>query len=236
MKPDSPLFPDSPKVSLAGSAVIALSIVRGQAVDSECQSRASEILLAVRNPASNPTHPNIISVPTLRVPKALMASLVDTLELIATWPDGVTFYRFPEIRSDRDNGHHPIVFTIESLFSRKLGVADFLESGKMVYSSCLFSVTPGTTEYKTKNPYGSSETIAMGNIWVTVREGFDLFPKGNASYSQIFPASLDALEEVKATGDLSRFPHPLNPAIHSIGGLCIASSINTIRYLFPKAT
>ena len=217
------------------SSVVALTLVRGDILPAAHRTKAAELLLAVRHPDSNATHPNVVSVPTLRVPPALMYSLVDSLERIETWPAGVAFYRFPEVRSDRDNGHHPIVFITKALLAGKLGMAEPLEQGRLVFSSRLFSVTVGTAHYTTENPYGRSEPIAMGNILVSVLKGFDLFPRENASYSQIFPASLAALERAKAVGDLAGLPVRLDPAIHAIGGLCIESTLNVVRHLFPAA-
>ena len=212
------------------SAVVALSIVRGAGI----RSKAADLLLAIRHPDSNRTHPNVVSVPTLRIPPVLMRDLCDSFETVETWPDGVAFYRFPEVRSDRDNGHHPVIFIAEALLSGKLGMAEHMEQGRLVFSSYLFSVTVGTAHYATDNPYGESERIAMGNIWLSVLEGFDLFPRQNASYSLIFPASLAALEHAKASGDLSGLSVPLDPAIHRIGGLCIDSTLNAVRHLFPE--
>lgn len=217
------------------SSVVALTIIRGDSLHTAARTKAAELLLAVRHPDSNATHPNVVSVPTLRVPPVLMRSLVESLDPVATRPGSVAFYQFPEIRSDRDNGHHPIVFIAEALLAGKLGMAEPLEQGRLVFTSRLFSVTVGTAHYTTENPYGSSEPIAMGNILVSVLEGFDLFPEANASYSAIFPASLAALERAKATGDLSALPVRLDPAVHRIGGLCIESTVNVIRHLFPEA-
>ena len=215
------------------SSVVALSIVRGDILTAAARSKEAEILLAVRHPGSNATHPNVVSVPTLRVPPVLMRFLMDTLAPVETRPDGGVFYRFPEIRSDRDNGHHPLVFMAEALLAGKLGMAEHLEQGRLVFSSRLFSVTRGTAYYTTENPYGRSESIAMGNMLVSVLKGFDLFPRENASYSMIFPASLAALEQAKITGDLSGMPVKLDPALHRIGGLCIESTLHVIRHVFP---
>lgn len=169
------------------------------------------------------------------MPLVLLHSLSDSRETIETGPAGVIFHRFPEVRSDRDNGHHPVMFIAEALLAGKLGMAEPREQGRLVFASSLFSVTVGTAHYTTENPYGSSEPIAMGNLLVSVLEGFDLFPRVNASYSAIFPASLAALERAKATGDLSGLPVRLVPAVHRIGGLCIESTVNVIRHLFPAA-
>lgn len=215
------------------SAVMALSIVRGDVFAAGGRTKAADILLAVRHPGSNATHPNVVSVPTLRIPPALMESLAGSREPPAARPEGVSFYEFPEVRSDRDNGHHPVVFIAEALFARKLGMAEPLEQGRLVFSARLFSITVGTAHYTTENPYGASERIAMGNLWLSVLEGFDLFPRENTSYSPIFSAPLAALQHAKETGDLSGLPAPLDPAVHRIGGLCIESTLNAIRHLFP---
>jgi hypothetical protein len=228
MHPPSPV-PAGPADRGHHSAVVALAIVRG----ADIPSKDAEILLAIRHPDSNPTHPNVVSVPTMRVPPVLLQSLTQTLDVLETRPGGACFYRLPEVRSDRDNGHHPIVFIVEAILAGKLGMAEWLERGRLVFASRLFSVTTGLAHYATDNPYGDSELIAMGNILLTVPEGFELFPKANASYSEIFPATLAQLEHAKATGQVSGLPLRLNPAIHQIGGLCIESTVNVIRHLFP---
>ena len=63
---------------LAGSghaSVLALTIVDARTTsDFEGIDRSSLILVGVRDPATNDSHPNVLSVPTKRVPDAVLNS------------------------------------------------------------------------------------------------------------------------------------------------------------------
>ncbi len=218
-------MPIHPRIS--GAPVIALSIIDSS--EDSPFSLDDRILLAVRNPETNPTHPNVVSVPTQRIPELILENLLQSSEPAEKTPSA--FFCPLEPISGEKNSHDPVVFLVESLFSRKLGVADHLETGRMRFSVILFSMTLGTAHYKGNTPYGNQEEMAMGNLWVRIHAGFDLFPEKTASYSRIFSSDLRTLREVKATGDLSRFPSELALKAESIGGVCIASTINAIDFL-----
>ena len=214
-----------------GSTVVALTIVDGSGRKAGDFSLSERLLVGIRHPGSNLTHPNVISVPTQRIPRDLVLSLIDSMSLIRN-SDTEYFFRFPEVTDRNRNGHHPVNFVIESVLSRKMGVAELLETDGIRYASAFFSITLGKAVYKTENPYGPEEKIAMGNLWVVITSGFDRFPSSTPSFSRVFPVTLEALAKAKRAGlPLVGFPADLDPAVHSIGGLCIASTITSTDFL-----
>ncbi|MCX5787449.1 MAG: hypothetical protein NTX64_02905 [Elusimicrobia bacterium] len=214
-----------------GSTVAALTIVDGSGPKAGGFSLSERLLVGIRRPGSNLTHPNVVSVPTQRIPRDLYLSLIGSMELIRN-SDTEYFFRFPEVTERNQNGHHPVNFVIETVLSRKLGAAELLETDVIRYASAFFSITLGKAEYKTENPYGTEEKIAMGNLWVLITSGFARFPSSTASFSRVFPVTLKALAKAKRAGlPLAGFPADLDPAKHPVGGLCIASTITSTDFL-----
>src|SRR3954463_11005563 len=97
----------------------------------------SDVLIAARRPGANRTHPNVVSVPTQRIPASLHADLLSAASHEETTDRGVSFFDGGEVDSGFDDGHHPVVFAVESLLGRKLGLAEALENGEVEYRAAL---------------------------------------------------------------------------------------------------
>lgn len=222
--------PSLPGVEWVGSPVMALAIIDSTGRPPAEARPDSPILLGIRCPQANATHPNVVSVPTQRVPGAFLLETIAACTLVQA-ADAAWFFTFPEVTNTRENGHHPVIFLIESVLSRKLGVAQALERGEIEFTAGFFSLTTGIAHYGDEGPYGTAERMVMGNLWVAVTRGFDRFPGRTESFSRVFAATLEALDHAKATGDITGLAGGgLDPAVHSIGGVCIASTINALRF------
>ncbi len=222
--------PSLPGVEWAGSPALALAIIDSTGRPPSETRPDSPVLLGIRCPEANATHPNVVSVPTQRLPGAFLLEMVAACTLLRA-SETAWFFSFPEVANTRENGHHPVIFLIESLLSRKLGVARALERGGIEFTAGFFSLTTGIAHYGDEGPYGTAERMVMGNLWVAVTRGFDQFPERTESFSRVFAAGLAVLDHAKATGDITGLAGgQLDPAVHSIGGVCIASTINALRY------
>ena len=101
--------------------------------------RELRILCGARSGKANPAYPNVVSVPSQRLPKRLAGEI---LALVKDEP-GASRYKFFE--SARENGNHPIIYSVSNLLARKLGLADALESGDFIYSCAFQSETIGVS-------------------------------------------------------------------------------------------
>jgi hypothetical protein len=60
------------------SPVLSLTVLDAATLDDGVLLPDSSVLIVARRPGTNPTHPNVISVPTQRVPESLHRDIVAT--------------------------------------------------------------------------------------------------------------------------------------------------------------
>jgi hypothetical protein len=185
--------------------VLALTIV-------DCQDGSAshgKVLVAVRDAATNVTHPNVVSVPTQRMPELLARSLAPSDD----WCD-----------SDRQSGHCPLVFAAEALLARKLALGDALESGQVGFEVRVGTTLTGSAEYGR----GITEPIEMTNLVLRVVRGVECFPRRTSSYSDVQwsdPGTLVAAFRSKNALLAVPAGDPLELCIH---GLCVSSTVELI--------
>lgn len=174
--------------------------------------RYGKVLVVVRDPRTNATHPDTVSVPTQRIPPELLGALSSTGR-IGRWSS-----------SEATTGHDPLIFVVESILSRKLGLADALEAGTVVFEARTGRVTVGEASYGT-----TVEPIAMANVLVRILRGPGWVPERTASFSCIRwvdPAALIGAFETKEPLLLFPDADPLEVCIH---GLCVSTTTDLVR-------
>lgn len=186
------------------SPVLALTILRGK-------PESREILCAVRRPEANATHPNVLSVPTMRI----------GLETARTWPgsaDGPDVIGLPS--------------AVEHLFARKLGLADALELGQVTYRLSRFGAWQGMSYIGTGEAGEVVEDLTMYNVEVELDRSEGLFPAETASYAPILWASVPTFLRVLTSRNVSEIDPNLDDIEICVHGLCV----ETTRLLldFPK--
>lgn len=183
----------------------------------------SHVLLAVRDPVSNKTHPNIISVPTQRIPQSMFGALM-TSGISQTPLDATTklFHQMPT-SSVSCNGHFNIIFAVNSLLATKMGVSDFLERKEILYSAYLSALVSGTVFHD-----DNSEVTAMLNILVLIEKGAHLFPTRTASYSHIMWRPVTTFLNTAREKNPLLLDSNLDPFEYCIHGLCIKSAFNVL--------
>lgn len=170
--------------------VLAVSLLRRR--DGEW-----EILTGVRTPSANRTHPDVVSVPTLRVPEVVAER----------WPD------------DGD-----VTREVENLLARKLGVADALELGLISLAQRHFGGWQGTSVIGEDEEGLRTEDLTMFNACVEVLSGSDLFPARTASYDPLRWARVADFLRMVRTREVAHLGVDLDPIQFCAYGLCLTSS------------
>jgi hypothetical protein len=188
--------------------------------------------LVVRDPATNSTHGDVISVPTMRVPAPLFDSLLPSIGSYEDERGKTTIYSIEQADSieQSDNvcldGHNPLIFTVEGILAQKLGVADQLELGQLTFNAVLAAKGVGTSVYH--EPVRRFEQIRMAGIVVEVTGGADLVPSTTASYSRILWVPVkDFLHAVETRNPAAVGLDPFKFCIH---GLCIATTYDILAH------
>jgi len=217
------------------SPVVALTILRG------AKSADDQILTVVRNPDTNLTHPDVISVPTQRLPEALLASLLERAVVRSRvqrqrrgGTETLTIFRDDQVDNAGASGHDPVVYAVESLLARKLGLAEALENDALRYQAWLGALLEGRAQYPsliTDAEYLSAgrdassdaqEAILMLNIAVRITEGADLFPESTGSYNLIRWSDRNLFRRMTADRDPAAIG--LDMFRFCVDGLCVDSS------------
>ena len=214
------------------SPVLSVSIFNQVISDSDLISDGAKIQVVVRDPQTNETHPNVISIPTQRIPSALFRAIQES----AVWEKEIgstAFYTAGEVDNSSESAHHPVIHAVETILSRKLGLARGLELGALRFRAALRAVTIGKSVYDDSELHKRTEHIAMANIRVIVTQGADLFPPKSSSYSSIVWVSVNSfLETVRQKNPLFLDLDPFEYCIH---GLCISTAYDTLAYRFGFA-
>ena len=211
------------------SPVLSISIFDQVISDKDLISEDAKIQVVVRDPITNQTHPNVISIPTHRLPAALFRAILESAE-----PDedvgSTTFYKGGETENVSGSSHHPVVYAVETILARKLGLASELETGALRFRAALRAVTVGKSVYPDSESNTRAEHIAMANIRVIITLGAELFPLKSASYSHMFWVSVNRfLETVRKKNPLVLDLDPFEYCIH---GLCISTAYDMLARRF----
>jgi hypothetical protein len=208
----------------AGDSLAVALVVLENGVAYPRLSSSTPILMVVRDPRTNDTHPNVVSVPTARMPTALLHAL---------WPRARARSRFGWTRlanwepreSHRYRGNDPVIHVVRSIFAQKLGLADALESGTLTFEAGVVAATAGWSHYDAAR-VPSAERLTMVTVLVAVTSGAGEIPERTASYSKIRWVPLHQFMEAAAGKDPSRLG--LDPIKLCIHGLCIASAYDVV--------
>lgn len=227
--------PTSTAAIASFSPVLSLTVLDACSLRQGVLRLDSRMLVVVRRPTSNPTHPNVVSVPTQRLPRWLFSELVADAEEAACVKPG-SVYAGKELDSHLANGHHPVVYATEALLARKLGAAGLLERSEMRFRAALRSRVAGYAMYDGSSPYGRSEPIDMLNVVVAVNDARDAMPAETSSYSHVLWTSVSSFLEALNRRDPTIIDPHLDPVELCIHGLCLAATESSIRTLLDART
>ncbi len=238
-----------------GAPVIALTILDATTLGPDGSIRDdSRLLLGVRDPRTHATHPDVVSVPTQRIPPEVLAAIQARSQ--ATLHPALDL-PFPErlqealileaegIDSRTTRGHDPFVYAVESLLSRKLGLAEALEQGAVSFTAFPGALLDGSVLYKDRGPEfeipGEKVTLegqvyfrernAMVNVVVKLA-GASAVPEKTSSYRALRWIGVADFLRLAATRDhkilFSLFgTDAFGLCIH---GLCILSAYSFLKH------
>lgn len=211
--------------------VVALTLVDASTL---CKGRIGPdtlVRIGVRRNDTNTTHPDIVSVPTQRMPAALAKALLngepdewieeELHQLPIAWVDNESL-----------SGHDPVIYSVESLMCMKLGVSEPLERDEITFVASPALLTISHAHYPNlievpDAPYPSDELLRMINLRVHVESGCNLFPETTASYEHCrwvtardFQSMMDG-KDVSAVG--------LDGFKFCVDGLCVATTSQLLK-------
>jgi len=207
------------------SPVLSLTVLDASTMPGGRVCHESRMLVVVRRPECNPTHPNVVSVPTQRVPAALFGDLVAYgAASPATGGDGGS-------DSNLHSGHDSLIYATEALLARKLGIGDALERSELSFSAALTSRVPGHAVYDDGEAPGTSEPIDMLNVVVKIAPGDIELPAESASYSYILWATVQSFLDALEQRDPSTIDPRLDPLKLCLHGLCLSAAETSLKSL-----
>jgi hypothetical protein len=208
----------------APATVLALTILKANTLGlGGIVNGNSELLLAVRDPATNRSHPSVVSVPTQRIPPKLLYSLLNTAEKTETVDSSTQLLSAQACTNLRQSGHAELILLVNSLLALKLGVSEFLERKLIGYTAYIRALVTGTVVHPEY-----AEPTAMLNAVVLIESGADLFPTRTASYSHLMWRPVDVFIKTAREKNPLLLDVTLNPVQYCIHGMCIKSSFNVI--------
>jgi len=212
--------------------VLTLTIIDSLSTIDDIITADSKVLYCVRSQRANLTHPDIVSVPTQRIPHEIASSLLDKADLTGM-SDRTRMYQGPTLSSESENGHNPLIYCVESLLSRKLGLADYLERDEIKFRAQLSGTHDGVAEYPNLD---TNEELCMINVIVRIDEGAEFFPDQTGSYNKSgwvkasdFMRMWDSGKDATLVG-LS----PLEALNVCVDGLCILSTYDVLSAKLSK--
>lgn len=201
------------------SPVLALTLLRPR------PDGRYQILVGVRSPESNRTHPNVASVPTQRIKSSAVARCwIQRLRRSG----GASLVMRNDLRGE-----------VSYLLARKLGLADPLEYGHVRFGALKLSAAQGRSvigETPTGEPL--TERLTMFNCSVLLREGADHIPRKTASYDPLVWAEVDDFVAMARTRDAGRLKAGLENSFACAYGLCLQTSLEMLTSIdaFPSTT
>jgi hypothetical protein len=212
------------------SPVISLSIFDHELKNGEVISPQTNILTVVRDRETNYTHPNVVSVPTQRIPLSLLQTVIANAT-VEKEEDSLTYYSFSFSDNAKINGHDPIIYIVESLLARKLGLAEPLERNEFTFNACLRVEKIGKS-YHPNLPVddGQVEYITMLNFVVFIKSGLEFIPHSTSSYSHIlWTEAGNFMKTVKEANPLF-LDSSLDPIDYCVHGLCVSSTYSVLAH------
>jgi hypothetical protein len=218
------------------SPVLALTILDGRSLDGGVLRPDSKVLAVVRRPETNPTHPNVVSVPTERIPQLVYDEIVAGSTVLGRDPvRQAVYFRADVVDSLVHNKHHPVIYATKSLMSYKLGLTEGLVSGRVRVRATLCAKVDGVAVYDNVGPENVYEPVSMLNVVVAITHGQDELPMCTSSYSLAAWSSVTAFLEAVAKKDPGLIGDDFDPLEFCVHGVCMTSAAVALTRLMGHA-
>jgi hypothetical protein len=176
-----------------------------------------DIVVGVRDPDSNPTHPNVVSTPTRRIQPAVAGKWLWYLRAHR----GAALARRPDVRDEVDH-----------IFSRKLGLANHQELDVIRFRVESLSAAQGISvigEHEDGSP--RTENLTMFNAVVRLDKGGEHLPSKTASYRPLAWASVPDFITMTQTRDAGHLGKDFENILFCSYGLCLQTSVHALSRL-----
>jgi len=203
--------------------VLALTIFNSSKPVLERILPESQILIVVRDPATNLRHPNVVSMPTQKVPISLIHD-IQTQGRMKYASGDVSYYDGTVFSNRSGDCNNPILYGTQSLLCSKLGLAEPLEKGLFKYYAKIATVISGTVLHPMYPSGTESEHMTMVNLIVGIEDGHTYLPQATSSYSRILWTNVKSFQEMVLLKDPTIADDSLDAIDYCVHGLCIASA------------
>jgi hypothetical protein len=190
------------------------------------------ILLGVRSStATSRRHPNVLSTPTMRVPHAVLRTVLEEhLEGNVELPNVGMIEELPSSAPVLFGGQQTlattVAFLVESILARKLGLADALVSGTIHGRAAPIAVAVDDVPDEAT---GETERTHMLTIAVDLVAGETaLFPYSTPSYSRLLWVAADRLTHALEHNDPLHLAPDLDLMV-CVYGLCVRSAAQVAK-------
>lgn len=208
----------------SAAPVLALTIVQASSLGPNAEiTLHSSMLLAVRDAQTNVSHPDVISVPTQRIPRTTFDALRNIGSVSRIFDSSTSIIERNSFSNYSHSGHNELIFSVNSLLATKLGVSEALERKLLKYSVYLRAAATGTVFHPSY-----SEPTLMLNAVVIIEDGYEHFPKQTPSYSHLVWCPVTTFLETAITKNPLLLDPAFTPIQYCIHGMCIKSAFNVI--------
>lgn len=184
------------------------------------ETKGQNILVGIRNEAVNKNHPNVVSVPTMRVPVGVGREIMIQIDA----------GRLPQSITQPGIAHDVIGYALWSLLAVKLGLADTIEMGQFdlrVLAACSLQ---GHSLIDYIDGQDVTESLTMISLLCVVDRGASDVPTSNSVFSHMTWLDYELLVDTATTKNLFALNQEFHRPEVCIHGLCI----KTAMLLFPK--
>jgi len=198
-------------------------------------SSSTRVLVVARAAGANRTHPNVVSVPTQRIPPALLEEIVAADDAVGE--DSfrkARFFRGVSVDSGDHNGHHPLLYATEALLARKLGLAESLEGERLQFRAGLSARVEGTAVYDNLASRDVYEAISMLNVVVVLTRGQDELPISTSSYSPIAWAAASRFIDAVDSKNPAVMAAGFDPVELCVHGVCLSAARASLTHLLGR--
>lgn len=216
------------------SPILSLTVLDARSLDGGVVSPDSRVLVAARSPETNPTHPNVISVPTQRIPQSLCDALIESATHRGEEPGRtVSHFGGGVVDNSAINGHHPLIFLVEALLARKIGLAADLEHDHCRFRAALRTRVSGVAVYENICDQNVYEPVDMLNVVIELEQQGEL-PMATSSYSLMAWVSVESFLEGVESRDPTRISPQLDAIEFCVHGVCLQAARASLESLLSR--
>ena len=124
----------------------------------------------------------------------------------------------------------PLIYAVDSLLTRKLGLADALEQRILRYQAHVAVLMRGISDVSDQaENVIVTRPVNMINVAVQIEYGSNLIPRESTSYSRIRWVDVATFLDVALTRDVTMLAEDLNVFEFCVRGLCVQTTCELLK-------